>query len=231
VRALQSSKAGDATLFTSAKEEIVAAREKLADLEAELDAAVFDLFELSDAERDLIKDMCSLGLPFFYEGTKSAAVRPLCVGPDWRTSGTRFSLPRLENRNWLEAYVGAFLEIWDRELAPHGRFRWRVIVPPGGCSMMAVVFCTEEKGRPVDCVSSDSDPWSELLSELGNASRHVMWSSRIYIDGMTRIVRENEIVIVKQNEHRLWTRSAAREDAEATLLQAASKQQPVDAGA
>jgi hypothetical protein len=37
---------------------------------------------------------------------------------------------------------------------------------------------------------------------------------------MIRVVSDTQIIIIKRNEMRLWTRSMAREDAEATLLQA-----------
>ena len=60
--------------------------------------------------------------------------------------------------------------------------------------------------------------------EVGRESSHPFGAKHIYIDGMTRIVGENDIAIIKRNERRLWTRTAAREDAEATQLQAVRKQ-------
>jgi hypothetical protein len=46
---------------------------------------------------------------------------------------------------------------------------------------------------------------------------------RIFIDGIMRIVTPTDIVIIKRNEQRFWTRSAARDDAEATMLRAMKK--------
>ena len=43
-------------------------------------------------------------------------------------------------------------------------------------------------------------------------------TQRIYIDGMVRVVADTDIVIIKRNERRFWTSSAARDDAEATML-------------
>ena len=37
---------------------------------------------------------------------------------------------------------------------------------------------------------------------------------------LIRILTDSEIAIIKRNEHRLWTRSAARDDAEATMAMA-----------
>ncbi|HYT44580.1 MAG TPA: hypothetical protein VEP90_19775, partial [Methylomirabilota bacterium] len=54
-------------------------------------------------------------------------------------------------------------------------------------------------------------------------------NQRIYIDSMVRVVTDTEIYIIKRDERRLWTRSMAREDAEATLLQAMYLQETVQA--
>jgi hypothetical protein len=40
----------------------------------------------------------------------------------------------------------------------------------------------------------------------------------VYVDGLIRVVSDENIVIIKKNERRLWTRSAARDDAEATMV-------------
>jgi hypothetical protein len=42
-------------------------------------------------------------------------------------------------------------------------------------------------------------------------------SSRIFIDTFFRGVSECEILFIKRNERRFWTRTAAREDAESAL--------------
>jgi hypothetical protein len=54
-------------------------------------------------------------------------------------------------------------------------------------------------------------------------------SRKVYVDGMIRVVSDTDIIIIKRNERRLWTRSLAREDAEATLLQA-MRLQEIDSG-
>jgi hypothetical protein len=48
---------------------------------------------------------------------------------------------------------------------------------------------------------------------------------------MIRAVTDTEIIIIKQNENRLWTKSMAREDAEVTLLQAIDLQDAYKRGA
>jgi len=195
-------------------------------LEAELDEAIFDLYELTDAERDVVRDMCDVGLELFYRGTKSAAVKPVAYLPDRASFGRRRDLPGERTlQRGLDGYLVAFLDIWNAELNPGGEFRWRVICPSESSGMLAVLFSTEDRDDPLPApAESDDAAWAALLERLARTSSHPLASRHIYIDGMTRIVSENDIVIIKRNERRLWTRTGAREDAEATQLQAVHRQ-------
>ncbi|MCH7995212.1 MAG: N-6 DNA methylase, partial [Planctomycetes bacterium] len=195
-------------------------------LETELDEAIFDLYELTDAERDVVHDMCDVGLELFYRGTKSDAVKPVSDLDDRPSIGRRGDLPQKRTaQQGLDGYLDAFLEIWDAEVGPSGQFRWRVIRPSDSSPMLAVVFSTEDTDdRLPPPADSDDAAWSVLLKKFFRTSLHPFGSKRIYIDGMTRIVGENDIAIIKRNERRLWTRTAAREDAEATQLNAVHKQ-------
>lgn len=92
--------------------------------------------------------------------------------------------------------------------------------------MLVVVFTTQEKGSPLPEMKSTSDEeWDSLLKRCDEALPQPI-SRNIYIDGMVRIVNDTEIIIIKRNEQRFWTRSIAREDAEATLLQAMYLKKP-----
>jgi hypothetical protein len=213
-------------LFQSDGPKAIAEAGQVVKLERELDNAIFDLFELTPAERELVRDMCDVGLPFFYKGNRSASVKPVPLSGQ-RLTGTRKDIPRrADKQTFMDAYNAAFLEVWEHALPADGHFRWRIIYPGLNASMLAIEFATEEKGHPLPADNVDDDEkWAQLLAGLGRTSRHNAGSTRIYLDGMTRIVRENEIIIIKQNERRLWTRTAAREDAEATLLKARRKQE------
>jgi hypothetical protein len=107
----------------------------------------------------------------------------------------------------------------------NGEFRWRII-RPHCIPMLAVIFSTQSKGEPLSSFSStdDEQAWHKLLKRLDTTFDHPV-SSRIYIEGMVRAVTETDIFIIKRDEQRLWTRSLAREDAEATLLQAMTIQE------
>ena len=86
--------------------------------------------------------------------------------------------------------------------------------------MAAIVFSTQEKKKPLGPVKEPGTAqWHKVLEKLDKTQRAPV-SKRVYIDGVVRAVSDTDIMIIKRNERRLWTRSMAREDAEATLLQA-----------
>jgi hypothetical protein len=108
--------------------------------------------------------------------------------------------------------------MWNREILPEGEFRWRIIHPQH-IPMIAVVFTTQEVGDSLPAIdSTDEEEWASVLSRCSEALRQPV-SQHIYIDSMVRVVTDTEIYIIKRDEQRLWTRSMAREDAEAVLVQ------------
>jgi hypothetical protein len=206
---------------------------ELAALEERLDEAVFDLYELSTSERDLVRDMCNVGIEFFYNHTKSEAVKPVDKEHPPQVQGFYEDIPFVrEPQKGLEGYLYVFLQIWNRELEPDGEFCWRIVCPERNSSMLAVIFSTQEKGEPLPEISnSDEQEWLEILQKLGNDENGLLVpynSKQIYIDGLVRALTDTDIIIIKRNERRLWTRSMAREDAEATLLQAINLQEAME---
>lgn len=191
-------------------------------LERELDDAIFDLYELNGAERDLIRDMCEYGLDLFYNDVKSTAVKPVEANRPKANCGVYKDISNRRDRQaGFEGYIRTFLEIWNRELEPGGEFRWQVIRPGGGIPMAAMVFSTQDKKKPLGPPVKEPEAarWEKLLAKLDKTLLTPV-SKRVYIDGIVRAVSDTDIMIVKRDERRLWTRSMAREDAEATLLQA-----------
>jgi hypothetical protein len=191
-------------------------------LEEKLDEAILSLYELEEEEKDLVRDMCEVGLDLFYRGRESVAVSPLVGVAGNILVGRRGDLARSRGRRKeIEDYLDTFLSLWEPELAKiGGRFRWRVIRPDGESPMLAVIFSTETEDEPLpDPTDSAQQAWHDVLAKLGEASLQPFEARRIYIDGMIRISTETDIIVIKRNERRLWTRTAAREDAEATLLQ------------
>lgn len=196
-------------------------------LEKQLDQAIFELYGLNESERDLILDMCETGLEFFYRGGKSKAIEPVEPYPSMQGTFTDLPCKRGEERG-LEGYLYAFLQRWNQELdSLGGEFRWQII-RPSRIPMLAVVFTTQEQNQQLPVIEvTDEAGWDKLLERLSKTRRQPV-NSHIYIDGMVRTVTDTNIFIIKRNERRLWTRSLAREDAEATLLQAMIMQESLN---
>ena len=187
--------------------------EYIGKLEAKLDDEVFRLFGLSEAERDLVDEMCNLGLDYMYRGRRSKAVAPLRVEADSCRFGGRGELIKCEGiGEELREYIRVFLDLWEPHLTQHkGWFRWRIVLSDSDATMLAIIFSTESTDDQ-QSVSSDDDQstWTWILSDLAASCGQLAWARDVYIDGMLRLVTSNDIVIVKRNERRLWTRTAAR---------------------
>ena len=175
---------------------------------ARIDEGVSDLFELTDAERDLVAD--------FWSAQRTDATRPFPVGPV--STGTAGDLGP-GRREGIEPYLRAFLNIWNGRLDGTGEFSWRVW-HDSRADIIAVVFETREVGIDTGGAhrSDEGEQWSAALRRLG-----VQWdaseSQAILRYGMVRAVSNTAIVIVKRNERHLWTATAARQDADATTAQ------------
>jgi hypothetical protein len=122
----------------------------------------------------------------------------------------------------LHSYLATFADLWEPHLREQrGNLRCRIIRPTEATTMLAAIFQTEsEDERLPDPTDSDEQAWIEILHRLGESTRQPTTTRRIFIDGLIRIVTDTDIVVIKRNERRLWSRSSARDDAEATMLMA-----------
>ena len=194
---------------------VLAAVGKIDELETELDRAVFALYGLTVPEQDLIRERCSIGMDLFYEHQKGSALRE--VNLPTNRSGLLSDLPEEDEDN-LVPYLRVFLEIWNAELAPDGEFSWSVMSPPSSAPLLAVRFTTRYKNAPKDAQDSNDDAsWSNVLASLQEHALIPTGTSRIFIDTFFRYFGDREILFIKRNERRFWTRTASREDAESAL--------------
>jgi len=192
---------------------------KIKQLENELNEAVFDLYELNEADRDLVRDMCRYGLDFFYKRSESMAVAPVEL-PSHR-QGRERDLP-VYPAEGLPGYLQVFLSHWNADLEPDVELAWEVIEGPARSSVLAVLFSTTERGQnPISVRDSSPQSWQDVLTRINNRALVPIGTRKaIYTDTFVRAVSEHEILIVKRNETRHWTRSKAREDADATINRA-----------
>lgn len=190
---------------------------KRQDLETQLDYAIFELYGLGEAEIDLIRDMCDTNLDFLYLREKSEAAKP--ISSPKKKYGVKNELPE----GVLGDYLRVFVQSWLPYLNEGTEFHWRVHQSPQSDSMLAAVFSVKNVGEnPIPDTISEHEAWASILRRLDEALLQPV-SSRVYIDGLVRAVSEEEIIIIKRNEKRLWTKSMAREDVEATLVQAMNR--------
>lgn len=189
-------------------------------LEQQLDDLIFDLYQMSEPERDLVRDFCEVELEFLYNKSRSKSSQPL-DGPR-QQQGLHRDLPRLRHQQeGLEGYLEAFLDAWNKEFDQEGELWWRVIGLKSKSPMVAVIFSTKGKTEDIPSINlSDEEQWAFVLRQLSQNVLSPYKTDQVYIDGMVRYVSDRSILIVKRNERRLWIRSKALEDAEATMLQA-----------
>jgi len=189
--------------------------EEIVHLERELDEVIFDLYELNTAERDLIRDMCDVGMDFLYRGQASPAVRPLLsTAKNWGVESDVVAA-----QAGIGAYLKTFLQVWNKDLDRDTELCWQLLSPSSDSPLLAVLLSARTKATQM-APPEPYDGWTKVLETLDKHSLQTAGSRRIYTDSFVRLVSEDEILLIKRNEVRFWTRSAAREDAEATQLQA-----------
>jgi hypothetical protein len=186
-------------------------------LEHRLNQAVFELYQLNAAERDLVTDMCETGLEFLYRKHVSSAGRPLRLPR--RRIGFIDDTGRSDTE--IEHYIQLFMRLWSTDLSSQVRVGWRLFSSQSGAPLLAILFALHDRYTPNGTEKSEvANDWTYVLGLLDSSLREPAGSQRIYIDSFVRLVTESSILVVKRNEKRFWTRTAARQDAEATQLQA-----------
>jgi SAM-dependent methyltransferase len=171
-----------------------------ATLEKELDEAVFDLYELSEEQRDLVRDFCQTTLDFFYNGSSSNAVKR----------------PALQQ---LQEYKTAFLDVWQDRLKPKDKELEARIYAPASNPLVGISFDLKRLGtaKEVEPLTDDVE-WNKLFRRLAKALPEQR-SQRIYLDRVVKALAGSSMLIVKRAEQRLWTRSQARRDANELLTE------------
>jgi len=189
-------------------------------LESELDDAIFELYGLSEAEIDLIRDMCDINLAYYYSPDKSLACKPILDIPLKKNHGNAKRVP-----DGIGDYLKVFIQCWTPYLDKDTQLFWSIHQPDKTDSMIAVVFSIYPKAtktRDVKAVMEDS--WNSVLERMDSSMTHNFGSSQVFVEGLMRAVTDDQFIIIKRNQMRLWTKSMAREDAEATLVQAMNRE-------
>ena len=184
--------------------------EERANLVGELNESVFDLFELTAAQRDLVNDLQT-------KQRELSSIEPTPITVPHRVYGTIQDLGEdSADESSLIPYLRTFISNWNIEIGPSGELSWEIhksANPP----ILCAVFTSKLVSEVASSDDSKSDEWQKPLEQLEKAiSRKV--GQDLFVEGTVRSVTDRHIIIAKRDEHRLWTSSAAREDVEATLL-------------
>ena len=192
------------------KEKINAQRLKW---EAELDEAVFDLYEFSEEQCDLIRDCCEVTLPFFYRPYNSVGVMLAIENGD---------------TSWIQTYADIFTRRWKPYLNDDEVMRADVHIGASG-NMLAFEFYPADIGDDWD-LTPRYKSWEHILEQIGKALPKPMGTSQIVLDSVVHAISDDAIIIIKRNEKRFWTRSLAREDADSTLCKRMLETMPQKGG-
>lgn len=177
--------------------------------ETELDEAVFDLYGFSDEQRDLIRDCCKVTLPFFYQPLKSIGAMP-AVKDKGKSKDS--------DSDWMREYAERFAQRWKPYLNEGEVMRADLHLGASG-NMIAMEFYPADPDDHWD-LTPQKDSWAGILEEIGKALPRPLGTSQMLLNGLVHVVTKNGIIVIKRNEKRFWTRSLAREDADATLCKA-----------
>ena len=169
-------------------------------MQNQLDEAIFELYELSEPQKDLVRDLCQVTLEFFYKGSDSQAAKP----------------PTIKQ---LEEYREVFLELWNERLAPKRKELEVQIFTPRHGLLCGMFFELKELGTAISHKPvTDDAQWQHWFRRLSKMLQKE-YSQRIYIDRVVKELNDSSMYIIKRSERRFWTKSQARQDAQEFLTE------------
>ncbi len=174
---------------------------KRSKLEKDLDEAVFDLYEFSEEQRDLIFDCCEVTIPFFYKPYISLGIESACT--------------KDVDISWIKTYAELFSKRWLPYLEDDEVLR-AIVHIGASANLLALEFYPADLSEAWKLAPKE-DSWSDYLQKIGDSLPREMGTSQILLEGIVQVVTDTSIIIIKRNQKRFWTRSLAREDAESTL--------------
>ncbi len=170
-------------------------------LEGKIADAVFSLYGLTPAERQLVQDMVEYGIEYF-RWSKQKGRRPMAV-----------EAVRPPDEGMLRSYANAFIET----LAPLLEYRRKTLnghlfLNGAPLSVISFELAELENHREVEVVG-DAAKLRHVLRELDNMLL-AQQSPKVYMRRHVTIYDKTTLYLVRPSEKRFWTRSQARSDAD-----------------
>jgi len=171
----------------------------MSNIESEIDQLIFDELDLSQTERNLIKDVLEYSLDFFQEGEKSAA----CDSTDTLD---------------VETYATVFCDTINQMLQ-FGEFQaWATIYDSDTTlNLVSIHFNNTQKAGSVK-IQKSTAKFSETLAKLEKRLQ-TKYSESIYVRRNVRFYDDDTLHIAKPDEKRFWSRSMALRDADETIAE------------
>jgi len=170
-------------------------------LQRELDEAVYDLYELDDAERILVNDMVNVTISLKTKRRVSQAARK----------------PAVKDLNAYAkqcvAVMQPFLDSLDDQLVSASP------LAVGDAPLRVVRFSTRPTGTLP--IADEPEDGLELQAVLARIARELpaRIASGVYAERWLRIYAGEVLYVVKPAEYRYWTLAAALNDADAILAE------------
>lgn len=188
------------------------------EIKEDIDKIVFDLYQLTENERNLIKDMCSYGLDLFYKKSGSYAMEKL---PSIVEGNYGVEMDLHEKNHPIYRYIKTIISSINGYLSEiDAELEWRIYRSKG---VIAVLFLSKYKSAPIGEVCESDNEWETALDKFEKSSQQKV-TDNIYIEGSFFGVSETCIAVIKKDEQRNWTASMAWDDLNSILLKIVDKQ-------
>jgi len=196
-------------------------------IEKQLDEAVFNLYYLTKAEKNLIKDRCKYEIDTYYDHQKSRAYLPV-LGLNTSLFGNKNDVAtNQEPVQGIEDYLNAFYLVIT-PLLKKGKNITHTVIRSRGTNQenlvwedSIIVIFNISDNEISNLEKNEIKEWKDAIRLIERNST-IEVSRSIYVEHFLRYVSDNYLLILKRNERRLWSRTAAREDAVALFAQSQS---------
>jgi hypothetical protein len=175
-------------------------------LEAAISELVFDIYGLSQSERQLVQDMIQYGIEFFYWSKQTRR----------KSGGVAAVMP--PNSRTLREYAETFIETVTAMLRYQKKTLNAVVYQDGApLSVIDFELADQPQARSVQVIESP-DKLRDVLRRLDRQllEQH---TPTLYMRRHVRIYDGPRLYLVRPSEQRFWTRSQARADADDVLAE------------
>ncbi|MDF1549739.1 MAG: hypothetical protein P1P88_18065, partial [Bacteroidales bacterium] len=179
---------------------IVQYEKQFEEKEAELNQFIFDLYNLSDTEKDLIAYAQEITIPVLQ--AKNKKYREVCE--DARLYKPYKALEKSELENYINIYQEHFLKFHSG--GTNGYFNVRVFQSK---NIIAIEFYIDKKKQKDEWINEpDTAKTMEKLATLGFQKV----SNDLFIQKDTKTLNRDSFSVVKLNQYKYWHKAIARLD-------------------